>query len=154
MDYATPRTDVQETHDQSARDSWDDFISDLSGGDMIVVEGPAPKPIETTVCRACGNSGRMPSGRFCLCPAGYNAKKAAYQRKATIAVNQEARALAWAEAHREDACAMFRTQLSNALGVHLPLMRAEGHLTKDDLMRELIAACLIVMATDKAHDAR
>ena len=63
-------------------------------------------------------------------------------------------AAAWAEANREDARTMFRTQLSNALGVHLPLMRAEGHLTKDDIMRELMAACLIVMATDKAADAK
>lgn len=55
----------------------------------------------------------------------------------------------WPEQHREQARDFLRTQLSDALGLHLPLMRAEGHLTKDDILRELAAAMMVVIAMDK-----
>lgn len=60
----------------------------------------------------------------------------------------------WAELHREDARKFFQAQLAQALGVHLPFLRTEGHLTKDDLHRELVAAMMVVMATDKALDIK
>lgn len=60
----------------------------------------------------------------------------------------------WAELHREDARKFFRQQLAGALGVHLPLMGADGHLTKGDMLRELTAAMMIVMATAKALDIK
>lgn len=55
----------------------------------------------------------------------------------------------WAELHCEDARKFLRDQLAGAFGLHLPLMGAEGHLTKDDLLRELTAAMMVVMATAK-----
>lgn len=60
----------------------------------------------------------------------------------------------WAELHREDARKFFQQQLAGALQLHLPLMGAEGHLTKDDMVKELLAATLVVMATAKALDIK
>lgn len=88
----------QHANTDQPTNSWDDFVSDLAGQPMIAVDRPAPKALpEVTLCRACKNTGRMASGRFCLCPAGYTAKRTALERKATIATNQRARALSWAD---------------------------------------------------------
>lgn len=84
-------------NDQSTGD-WNDFVSDLTDGELVIVEGPAPKALPTvTLCRACNGTGRMTSGRFCMCPAGHSAKRAAFERKAKIVTNQRERALSWAE---------------------------------------------------------
>ena len=76
-------------------ETFESFISGLMGENTIIDRTPRPVPTER-LCPTCRGEGRMPTGRFCLCPAGHNAKRNAYARKVAVASGQADRGADWA----------------------------------------------------------
>ena len=58
----------------------------------------------------------------------------------------------WAVAHHAVARDMFRRQLAEAIGLHAGLVGEAGHLTRADMVADLLAAVVIV-STGQAEAA-